>query len=153
MATWFLRIEGIAGDSTVQGHQGAIEVGSWSWSISNKHGLATGTGSEHAVLHDLVVSAPLGSASLQLIETCALGRQPASASLTGVRQGNQPFTFLRYELVRISVESVSQTAGEDGVVVDQIVLQFRGLKGTFTRQNPDGSAGTPIKIEVGNLPH
>jgi type VI secretion system secreted protein Hcp len=153
MVTWFLRIEGITGDSTVQGHEGEIEVGSWSWSISNKHGLATGAGSEHAVLHDLVVSAPLGSASLQLIETCALGRQPASANLIGVRQGSQPFTFLRYELVRVSVESVSQAAGEEGAVVDQIVLQFRGLKGIFTRQNPDGSAGTPIQIQVGNLPH
>jgi len=153
MATWFLRIEGIAGDSTVQGHEGAMEVASWSWSISNKHGLATGAGSEHAVLHELVVNALLGSASLQLIETCALGRQPASASLTGVRQGGVPFTFLRYELVRVSVESVSQAAGEDGALVDQIVLQFRGLKGSFTKQNPDGSAGTPIQIEVGILPH
>jgi type VI secretion system secreted protein Hcp len=153
MATWFLRIEGITGDSVVQGHEGAIEVSSWSWSISNKQGLATGAGAGHAVLHDLVVRAPLGSASLQLIETCALGRQPASASLTGVREGSQPFTFLRYELARVSIESVSQAAGEDGVVVDEILMQFRGLKGRFTQQNPDGSAGMPIQIDVGNPPH
>jgi type VI secretion system secreted protein Hcp len=153
MASWFLRIEGITGDSVIQGHEGAIEVSSWSWSISNKHGLATGAGAEHAVLHDLVVTAPLGSASLQLIQTCALGRQPASASLTGVRLGAQPFTFLRYDLMRVSIESVSQAAAEEGGVDDQVVLQFRGLKATFTKQNPDGSSGTPIQIEVGNLPH
>jgi type VI protein secretion system component Hcp len=105
------------------------------------------------VLHDLVVTAPLGSASLQLIQTCALGRQPASASLTGVRLGAQPFTFLRYDLMRVSIESVSQAAAEEGGVDDQVVLQFRGLKATFTKQNPDGSSGTPIQIEVGNLPH
>jgi type VI secretion system secreted protein Hcp len=153
MVTWFLRIEGITGDSAISGHEGEIEVSTWDWSISNKHGLATGTGSEHAVLHDLVVSASLGSASLQLIDTCARGRQPASASLTGVRLGSQPFTFLRYELARVSVESVSQAVREDGAVLDQIVLQFRGLKGIFTKQNPDGSAASPIQIEVGNLPH
>ena len=153
MASWFLRIEGITGDSVIQGHEGAIEVRSWSWSIGNKQGLATGAGAEHAVLHDLAVTAPLGSASLQLIQTCALGRQPASASLTGVRLGSQPFTFLRYDLMRVSIESVSQVAAEEGGVDDQVVLQFRGLKATFTKQNTDGSSGTPIKIEVGNLPH
>jgi type VI secretion system secreted protein Hcp len=153
MTTWFLQIEGITGDSAVQGHEGAIEVGSWSWSVSNKQGLATGGGAGHAVLHDLILSAPLGSASLQLIKTCADGRQPASASLTGVREGAQPFTFLRYELGRVSIESVSQAAGEDGSVVDQVVLQLRGLKARFSKQNPDGSAASPIQIEVGNLPH
>jgi type VI protein secretion system component Hcp len=153
MATWFLRIEGVTGDSTVTGQEGAIDVASWSWSISNKQGLATGAGAGHAVLHDLIVAAPLGAASLQIIQTCALGRQPASASLTGMRAGSQPFTFLRYDLSRVSIESVSQSGETDGAVMDQIVLQFRGLKATFRRQQPDGSAAPPVQIEVGNPPH
>jgi len=153
MAVWFLRIEGITGDSSVTGHEGSIRVASWSWSVSNKQGMATGAGSGHAVLHDLVVTAASGRASLQLIETCALGRQPATASLTGVRGDSELFTFLRYDLARVSIETVTQTVEDSGEVLDQAVLQFRGLKGTFWHQLPDGSAGPPLSIEIGNLPH
>ena len=107
MALRFLRIEGITGDSAVTGHEGSIRVASWNWSVSNKQGMVTGAGSGHAVLHDLVVTAASGRAN-STHRNMRVGRQPATASLTGVRGDSELSMFLRYYLSRVSIETVTQ---------------------------------------------
>ena len=152
MALWFLRIEGITGDSSVTGHEGSIRVASWSWSVSNKQGMATGAGSGHAVLHDLVVTAASGRSLLQLIQTCAA--RPSRHGQSHRRPRRQRALHLpALRPARVSIETVTQTVEDSGDVLDQAVLQFRGLTGTFWRQLPDGSAGPPLSIEIGNPPH
>ena len=80
-------------------------------------------------------------------------RSRCHRSLSGVRGDSELFTFLRYDLARVSIETVTQMVEDSGDVLDQAVLQFRGLTGTFWRQLPDGSASPPLSIEIGNPPH
>ena len=149
---WFLALEGITGDSTALGHENELDVTAWSWGLRNERSpVGGGGGSGRPVLEDLTVELSSDAGSLQLVHSCATGRQAATGTLTGVRGIGQSFTYLRYQMQRIAVTSVHEITGDDGSLGYRATLQFRGLKATFTPQNPDGSAGTPLQVEVGNL--
>ena len=144
---WFFLLDGVAGDSAAEGHQGELDVSSWSWGMSASPS-ATGMATGRPVLSDLVLSIPSEFGGLQLVKQCSIGRT-GEARLTGVRAGGNPFTYLRYEMPRATVTSVTQVTGEDGTLSHQVGLRFRGMKATFTRQNPDGTAGTTLQVDVG----
>jgi len=150
---WFLAVAGLTGDSTVEGHDNELEVDAWTWGLSN-NALASGSGggSGRPVLDDVVVTLASAAGALQLVGMCAAGRHAETARLVGVRSGGgQPFTFLRYELQRVTVISVAQVAGEDGSVSHRVALRFGGLRATFTPQTPSGAPGTPVRVDVGTV--
>jgi type VI secretion system secreted protein Hcp len=150
-SNWFLALDGITGDSTVEGHENELEVSSWNWGLHSQRSPGGGAVVGRPVVEDLVVELSSDLGSLQLVRSCALGQQAATGVLTGVRAGGQPFTYLRYQMQRIGVVSVREETGDDGSLRYQVTLQFRGLRATFTPQNPDGTPGTPLQVEVGNF--
>jgi type VI secretion system secreted protein Hcp len=150
-SNWFLALEGITGDSTAEGHENELQVGSWSWGLSNERTPTTGSATARPVLEALVVEVSSDPGALQLVRFCAFGRQAATGTLTGVRAGGQPFTYLRYQMQRIAVTSVHEDTRDDGSLRHSVTLEFRGLKATFIPQNSDGTPGTPLQVEVGNL--
>jgi type VI secretion system secreted protein Hcp len=86
---YFLKIEGIAGESTDAKHKGEIEVESFSWGVSQ---LASptpggGGGAGKPSFDHLHVVTPFSAASPRLFEACVTGRHLRSAVLTGNRGG------------------------------------------------------------------
>ncbi|HLL62252.1 MAG TPA: type VI secretion system tube protein Hcp [Propionibacteriaceae bacterium] len=150
-STWFLAVAGLSGDSTVEGHENELDVDAWRWGISQARSPAGGGATGRPVISDLVLTIASTGGALQLIDLCATGRSIQTAELIGVRAGGSPFTFLRYEMQRLTVTGVSQTTADDGVLRHEVALAFRSLRATFTPQNAKGSAGTPVRVEVGNV--
>jgi type VI secretion system secreted protein Hcp len=152
-SSWFLAVAGITGDSTVEGHENELEVSAWTWGLSNNAvPSGSGAGSGRPVLDDVVLTLASSAAALQLVGMCTTGRHAQTARLVGVRSGGgTPFTFLRYELQRVTVISVAQVAVEDGSVRHQVALRFGGMRATFTPQTSSGAAGTPVRVDVGTV--
>jgi type VI secretion system secreted protein Hcp len=152
-SSWFLAVAGITGDSTVEGHENELEVSAWTWGLSsNAVPSGGGAGSGRAEVDDVVVALASHAGALQLVGLCATGRHAQTARLVGIRPGGgQPFTFLRYELQRVTVISVAQVAAEDGSVRHQVALRFGGMRATFTPQTSSGAAGTPVRVDVGTV--
>lgn len=151
-STWFLAAAGVDGDSTVEGHENELDVSAWHWGISQIRSPAGGgAGSGRPVLADLVVTIASTAGALQLIDLCATGRSIQTGRLTGVRAGESAFTFLRYEMQRLAVTSVTQATTENGSLTHEVALAFRSVRAIFTPQQPDGSAGTPVQVDVGNV--
>ncbi len=152
-SSWFLAVAGITGDSVVEGHENELEVSAWTWGLSsNAMPSGSGAGSGRPVLEDLVVTLASAAGALQLVGMCATGRHAQTARLVGVRPGGgQPFTFLRYELQRVTVTSVAQAAAEDGSVSHRVAMRFGGMRTTFTPQTSSGAPGTPVRVDVGTV--
>jgi type VI secretion system secreted protein Hcp len=150
-SNWFLALQGITGDSTVEGHENELEVSSWSWGLSTPRAVGSGSATGRPVVEDIVVELASDAGALQLVRSCTLGQVAATGSLTGVRTGSQPFSYLRYQMQRIAVVLVHEETGDDGALRYRVALQFRGLRATFTPQNPSGTPGTPLQVEVGNF--
>ena len=120
----------------------------WSWGLSVNPS-PTGVGAGRPVLSDLVLSIPSEFGGVQLVRQWrqrADGRGPADRSPGRRRPLPLPAVT---NIQRAVVTSVSQATGDDGALSHQVGIRFRGVKATFTRQNPDGSAGPALQVDIG----
>src|SRR5262249_57277261 len=86
MATvdYFLKIDGIEGESSDDKHKGSIDIGSWSWSESQTgtHGFGGGGGAGQGKMQEPQPSANVSKASPRPRLTCARGGHLKKAPLT-----------------------------------------------------------------------
>ena len=85
---WFLKLDGIAGESTDVAHKGEIDIDSWSWGVSNTRldvGGGGGGGAGKASFQDFHFVSRISKASPALFLACASGSHIKEALLSGVR--------------------------------------------------------------------
>ena len=143
---YFLRIEGIAGESTDAKHKGEIEVESFSWGVSQSAAPTPGGGggAGRASFEDLNVVTPFSRASPRLMQACATGEHLRSAVLTGRRSGGKAqFEFMTLTLSDVLVSAYrSSAASADRVVPgDEFSLAYSKLQIEHVAQAPTGAAG------------
>jgi type VI secretion system secreted protein Hcp len=142
-ADFLLKIDGIGGDSGREGHEGAIEVISWSWGVSRSRSVTGGGPAGRPDLDELQVVTTVSGASPQLVESCVTGRSHANAQLVAVRHGfdGRDFEFLRYDLGEVAITNVEHGDDDDGEPTEELALTYRSLTITYVAQDEDGSAG------------
>ena len=141
---YFLRIEGIAGESTDAKHKGEIEVESFSWGVAQSAAPGGGGGAGRASFEDLNVVTPFSRASPRLMQACATGEHLRSAVLTGRRSGGKAqFEFMTLTLSDVLVSAYrSSAASADRVVPgDEFSLAYSKLQIEHVAQAPTGAAG------------
>ena len=146
---YFLKIDGISGESLDSKHKGEIEVESWSWGESNpaQPGGDGGGGAAGKVqIQDLAFTTRFSKASPQLILACASGKHFKDAVLTARKAGKGQQEFLTFSLSDVLV-SAYQTGGAGGDVFpgNSVSLNFSKIRVEYKPQNPDGSLGSSIK--------
>jgi type VI secretion system secreted protein Hcp len=145
---FFLKIDGVQGESRDSRHKGEIEVLSWSWGESNPAAPADGgAGAGKVAIQDLSYSANVSTATPVLVQACATGKRFASAVLT-VRKPSaaNDFEYLTFSMTDVGVASVQEggSGGEDSLV-ESVTLAFRSFHLQYTPQNAKGAAGTPVQ--------
>jgi type VI secretion system secreted protein Hcp len=126
---YFLKIDGIEGESHDHKHENEIELDSWSFGETNAGTMGRGGGGGagkvsmqdfHFVMHN-------NKASPKLFIACATGDHIKSAKLTCRKAGKDQQEFLKVTFTDLLVSSY-QTGGSgasDVLPVDQISLNFR----------------------------
>lgn len=145
---YFLRIDGVSGESLDAKHKGEIEVESWSWGEVHPvaPGAGSGAGAGKVQIQDLNFTTMVSKASPSLMLACASGKHFKSAVLTARKAGKGQQEFLTFSLSDVLV-SAYQTGGAEGEVVpgDSVSLNFSKIQVEYKPQNPDGSLGASIK--------
>jgi type VI secretion system secreted protein Hcp len=148
---YFLKIDGISGESLDSKHKGEIDVEAWSWGEVNPTppgggGGGGGGGSGKVQAQDFNFTAKFSKASPSLMLACASGKHLKSAVLTARKAGKGKQEFLTFSLSDVLV-SAYQTGGVEGEVVpaDSVSLNFSKIQVEYKQQNPDGSLGASIK--------
>jgi type VI secretion system secreted protein Hcp len=146
---YFLRIDGISGESLDAKHKGEIEVESWSWGEANPvppGGSGSGGGAGKVQMQDFNFTARVSKASPNLMLACASGKHLKSAVLTARKAGKSQQEFLTFSLSDVLV-SAYQIGGAGGEVVpgDSVSLNFAKIQVEYKQQDPDGSLGASIK--------
>jgi type VI secretion system secreted protein Hcp len=144
---YFLKIEGVSGESLDAKHKGEIEVESWSWGEANPTPPSGGGGGAGKVqMQDFVFTTKVSKASPGLMLACASGKHFKSAVLTARKAGKGQQEFLTFSLSDVLVSSY-QTSGAEGEVVpgEAVSLNFSKIQMEYKPQNPDGSLGGSIK--------
>jgi type VI secretion system secreted protein Hcp len=140
--SYFLKIEGIEGDSIVDGHAGELQIESWSWGESNSsNALSTsgGLGAGKVKMNDFHFTMKSSKATPKLFLACAQGQVLKSAVLIGVRNTGE--TFLKWELKNVLVSSfeTGDKPTEQAVPTDQFSMNFAKIIVEYTAQKADGS--------------
>ena len=141
---YFLKIDGISGESQDDKHKDEIHVSSFSFGVTNAGtgGSNLGSGGSRANVQDLHFTKVVDQASPNLFQACATGKHFDTATVTVRRAGENPQEYLIYELTEVFVSSMSTSGHEGGGIAQESgSLNFSKIKMTYTPQNADGSPG------------
>jgi len=146
---YFLKIDGIDGESLDKTHAKEIQLESWSWGESNSGSMSgnMGGGAGKVSMNDFHFTMPVNKASPKLLLACATGDHIKSVLLTCRKAGKTQQEYLKYKFTDVLVSGY-QTGGSSGEVVpiDQISLNFTKIEMTYAPQKQDGSLDAPIPV-------
>ena len=144
---YFLKIDGIDGESQDSKHKGEIDVLSWSWGESNmgSHATGAGGGAGKVQMQDFHFAMHASKASPKLLLHCANGEHIKKAILTCRKQGKEQQEYLVITFTDCLISSF-QTGGSSGDVipVDQISLNYAQINYEYKEQKADGTLGGAI---------
>jgi type VI secretion system secreted protein Hcp len=141
---YFLKLDGIEGESTDSKHAKEIDVDSWSWGESQPGSPSSGGGGGAAgkvSMQDLYFTTRFSKASPKLMLACATGKRIKSARLAARRSGAGQQDYLTFTFLDVVVSSY-QTGGAEAsglVPLDQVSLAFAKIEVEYKTQKPDGT--------------
>jgi type VI secretion system secreted protein Hcp len=146
---FFLKVDGIDGESADDKHKGEIDLESWSWGESNAGSFATGGGggSGKVVMQDFHAVAKINKSSPVLFLACADGRHIKKAVLSARKAGGKQEDFFIMTMQDVLVSSYQTGGSGHGEIIptDQFSLNFAKIEFEYKEQKPDGSTGGSIK--------
>jgi type VI secretion system secreted protein Hcp len=145
---YYLKIEGVEGESTDSKHKNEIDVESWSWGATQSGTSAAGGGggAGKVSMQDFHFVMRVNKASPKLMLACATGDHLKAATLVCRKAGGDQQEYMKIVMSDLIVSSY-QTGGSAGdiVPVDQISLNFSKIEYEYKPQKADGSLDSPVK--------
>jgi type VI secretion system secreted protein Hcp len=141
---YFLKIDGIKGESQDDKHKDEIHVSSFSFGVTNTGtgGSNLGSGGSRSNVQDMHFTKVVDQASPNLFLACATGKHFDNATVTVRRAGEDPQEYLIYKITEVFVSSISTSAHEGGGIAQESVsLNFSKVELSYTPQNADGTPG------------
>jgi len=146
---YFLKIDGVEGESQDHKHKGEIELQSWSWGETQggTHGVGTGGGAGKVSMQDFHFVFTHTKCSPKLMLACAGGEHIKKAVLTCRKAGKEQQEFLKVTLSDFLVSSYQTGgAGTSSILpTDQVSLNFTKIEFEYKEQKPDGTLGGATK--------
>jgi len=146
---YFLKIDGIEGESADHKHKNEIDIDSWSWSEHQTGASHTGGGggAGKVSMGDFHFVMRVNKASPKLMLACADGEHIKKAVLTCRKAGTEQQEFLKITMSDLLVSSF-QTGGSghsDVVPQEQISLNYSKIEFEYKEQKADGTLGGAVK--------
>jgi type VI secretion system secreted protein Hcp len=143
---YFLKLDGIQGESRDAKHKGEIELESFSWGELNpgSAGRGGGGGAGKVQVEDLHVVMKLNKASPLLFLACATGQHIKQAVLTARKAGKAQLEFLVFKFADLLVSSYHTGGGGDIVPTDQVAFNFAQIAVEYRPQKATGAPDTAV---------
>ena len=144
---YFLKLDGISGESKDSKHKGEIEVLSFSFgeTHSGSSGIGSGGGAGKVKMSDFSFTARTTKASPQLFLSCAQGKHLKEAILTVRKAGGSQQEYLIIKLNDVLVSAYALGSGEgESEPHDAFSLNFVKLSYDYKPQKADGSLDAPV---------
>jgi type VI secretion system secreted protein Hcp len=145
---YFLKIDGITGESQDSKHAGEIEILSWSWGENQSGSFAKGGGggSGKVAMQDFHVTKLTDKASPKLFLECATGQHIPTVVLTCRKAGKNQMEFLKITFKEVLVSSFQSggSAGSDLLPVDQVSFNFAIIQWEYKEQLATGVLGGAV---------
>ncbi len=146
---YFLKIDGVEGESPDAKHKGEIDVLSWSFGEKQQGEAGSGTGAAGQVkFQDFLFTAKTSKTSPKLFLACASGEHLKSAVLTCRKVAEFQLEFLVFKFFDLLVTTYQTegSANSDVIPIDQVSLSFAKIEVDYVEQKSDGTLAPPIKV-------
>jgi type VI secretion system secreted protein Hcp len=137
---YFLKLDGIKGESQVTGHTGEIQLHSFSWGGSQTSSVAGtgGSGAGKVNLDHLNVMKSVDSASVPLFKAITLGTHIATGTLTAIKAGGNGKPFLQVDFQELFVSSLQLSASTE-VPMETVSFSYNQIKIAYSTQDEKGT--------------
>lgn len=145
---YFLKIDGIDGESADSKHKGEIDIASFSWGVANDGSMAGGGGggSGKAAFQDLHCNTHVHKGSPKLMLASATGEHIKKAVLTVRKAGKDQQEYYKVTLEDILVSSYTNGGSEGSVFPgEQFSLNYAKIEFDYKEQKADGTLGGSVK--------
>jgi type VI secretion system secreted protein Hcp len=146
---YFLKIDGIEGESQDAKHKGEIDLDSWSWGETQGGTMAFGGGggAGKVQMQDFHFVMKVNKAAPKLIVACATGEHIKKAVLTCRKAGKEQQEFLKYTFTDVLISAYQTGGASSGGVIpsDQISFNYGKMEVEYKEQQADGTLGGAIK--------
>ena len=142
---FFLKLDGIDGESQDKDHSGQIDVLSFSESITNAGTFDAGTGGNtgQANYADLSLMKYVDKSSTTLRQYCGLGTAIDTATISCNKQaGDKKVEYLKVTMHNVVITSIqgSGSGGSSDPIMESLSLNFAGIEYDYTQQSNTGDA-------------
>ena len=159
LVDYFLKIDGVEGESPDQQYPGLIQIQSWQWAEENsgRWGFGSGGGAGKVEMKDFEFRMVSNKASPKLFLLCATGEHIPQAKLICRKsgKGQQDFLIVTFSnglvssfrtLGNMPIGMGHGSADVDNVLpLDEIKINFARIEVEYREQRNDGTMGAVIK--------
>ncbi len=145
---YFMKLDGVTGETTVGKATDAIAINSFSWGAENKTTIGSksgGAGAGKASFNELEIEKNVDSTTPVLFDRLATGAPLKGMELAAVRAGaagssKMSSIYMRYCFQTVFVTAVRHTGGSgDDTINETVSLAFGAVSETYTKQGPNGA--------------
>ena len=139
---YFLKIEGIEGESQDKTHKNEIEIESISFGVAQGGGMGYGGGGGvgKASFQDISFTKKVDKATTKISESCAKGTHIPSIVFTARKAGENPLEFLVVTANDVIITSHSYSGTPTGEMYESVSFNFTKIKFKYNEQNEKGGA-------------
>lgn len=144
---YFLKIDGIEGESQDHKHAKEIQVISWSWGATQTGTMSAGGGGGAGKVNfqDLVFVHHVDKASPKLALACWGGDHIKKATLVARKAGKEQQEFMTVTLEDLLVSSIANS-GATEVPTETVSLNFTIANLEYKQQKQDGTLDAAVKV-------
>ncbi len=146
---YFLKIQGVEGESQDNTHRGTIQLESWSFGENQTGSFAYGGGggAGKVQMQDFHFTMKVNKASPKLFLACANGEHIPQAILIARKAGKEQRDFLKWTFTDLLISSF-QTGGQansDDIPLESISFNFGKCEVEYREQQADGTLAGPVR--------
>ena len=144
-ADYYLKIDGVEGESEAVGFENQMQIQSWSWGGSNSGSAVQGTGlgTGKISLQDFHFVIENGKATPQLFLATAKGNHIPQGILSCRKTGGDgsPYTYYKITFKDLVISSYQEggSAGSSMLPTVQVSFNYTAITQEYFQQKPDGS--------------
>jgi type VI secretion system secreted protein Hcp len=148
VADYFMKIDGVDGESQDEEHSGEIELLSWSWGATNSGSMAYGGGggTGKVSVQDFHFTKKHDKSSPKLILACCNGEHFDTVTVVARKAGKGQKEYLKWIFTDVMISSY-QTGGSGGgdpIPTDSVSCNFGKIEVQYKEQTEKGSTKGPI---------
>ena len=144
MVDFFIKFDGIKGESTDAKHKDEIDVESWSWGETHATPGPSGSGGGAGKVAMQDFQFVMGP---RLMRACATGQHIKMATLSARKAGKGQQEYLTFKFHDVLVSSYQTSGSEEAFVpTDSVSFNFAKIEVSYKPQKADGSLGSAVEF-------